>query len=360
MNSIISFIIKESKHILRDRRTMLILFGMPVVQLLLLGFAVRTDVRDVRCVVVTSHTDHATRRMVDAIDASSYFTIVGTASTPHRAQDMIRAQQADIAMVFVPRFASGRQGGAKVQVLADGADPNMAQQYVAYVQSIVMQHMWATNTMEPVALRMLYNPQMLSAYNFVPGIMGIILIIICTMMTSISIVKEKETGTMEVLLVSPVNPMSIIVSKAVPYFLLANVLLATILLVSHYVLGVPFSGSLFWIVTVALVYIFMSLALGLLISNLVSKQIVALLLSAVVMLMPCIMLTGFMFPVESMPTVLQWVAHVIPTTYFLSAMRKLMIMGVGVEHVLTEVTVLVGMTLLFAALAIATFKKRLA
>ncbi|WP_028897289.1 ABC transporter permease [Prevotella sp. HUN102] len=357
MNSIISFIIKESRHIVRDRRTMLILFGMPVVQLLLLGFAVRTDIRDVRCVIVTSQMNHSTRRIIDAIDASSYFTVVGTAPTPNDAKDIIRAQQADIAIVFAPHFGNSRQSGDKMQILVDGSDPNMAQQYVAYVQNIIMQR---THTDDLVTLRMLYNPQMLSAYNFVPGIMGIILIIICTMMTSISIVKEKENGTMEVLLVSPVNPLSIIIAKTVPYFLLGNVLLTIILLVSHYILKVPFSGSLFWIVTVALIYIFMSLALGLLISNLVSKQIVALLLSAVVMLMPCIMLSGFIFPIESMPSILQWTAYAIPITYFLSAMRKLMIMGVSVEYVLPELAVLIGMTLLFSTLAIVTFKKRLA
>ena len=210
-----------------------------------------------------------------------------------------------------------------------------------------------------INVKMLYNPQMKSAYNFVPAIMGMLLMLICAMMTSISIVREKERGTMEVLLVSPVRPLMVIIAKAVPYLVLAFVILIVILLMARYVLGVPLAGSLFWIIAVSTIYILLALSLGLLISNVAQTQLVALLLSAMVLLMPVVMLSGMMFPVESMPQVLQWVAAVVPPRYYIDAMRKLMIMGVGIGEVLQEVTILVAMTALLLTIALKKFNVRL-
>ena len=201
---------------------------------------------------------------------------------------------------------------------------------------------------------------MKSAYNFVPAIMGMLLLLICAMMTSVSIVREKEQGTMEVLLVSPVQPLMIIVAKAVPYLLQALIILVIILLMSATVLDVPLQGSLGWIMAVSFVYILLALSLGLLISNIAQTQFVALLVSAMVLLLPTVMLSGMLFPVESMPEILQWIAAVIPPRYYIQAMRKLMIMGVGIREVWLEVTVLTGMTLLLLAAALKNFNKRLA
>ena len=207
--------------------------------------------------------------------------------------------------------------------------------------------------------KMLYNPQMLSAYNFVPAIMGMLLILVCAMMTSISIVREKERGTMEVLLVSPVRPLMVIVAKAIPYLVLAFVILIVILLMAHYVLSVPLAGSLGWILLVSVIYILLALSLGLLISNVAQTQLVALLLSAMVLLMPVVMLSGMLFPVESMPKILQWISAIVPPRYYISAMRKLMIMGVGIREVMHEVVILVGMTAFLLTVALAKFKERL-
>ena len=208
-------------------------------------------------------------------------------------------------------------------------------------------------------MRLLYNPQMKSAYNFVPAIMGMLLMLICAMMTSISIVREKEKGTMEVLLVSPVRPLMVIIAKAVPYLVLAFAILITILLMARFVLGVPLAGSLFWILAVSTLYILLALSLGLLISNVAQTQLVALLLSAMVLLMPVVMLSGMLFPVESMPQVLQWLAAVVPPRYYIQAMRKLMIMGVGIGEVAHEVTVLAGMTAVLLTIAMKKFEVRL-
>lgn len=353
MKQFISFIIKETRHILRDKRTMLILFGMPVVMMLLFGFAISTDVKNVRTVVVLSSLDHETQKKVEALGASEYFNILYKVNTPADAELLIRRQKADIAIVFWQDFASRHSG---IQLITDGADPNMAQMYTNYAMQILSS---SFTHHSPLSNKLLYNPQMRSCYNFVPGIMGILLMLICAMMTSISIVREKERGTMEVLLVSPIRPLMIIIAKAVPYLILAFIILSAILLISKYILLVPLAGSLFWIVAVSGIYIIVALSLGLLISTVAKTQLVALLASAMMLIMPCILLSGMMFPVESMPEILQYVASILPPRYYIAAMRKLMIMGVGIDKVAHEVLVLCMMAFMLLSAALLKFNKRL-
>ncbi|MBR0037480.1 MAG: ABC transporter permease [Bacteroidales bacterium] len=351
MNTFLSFVIKETRHILRDKRTMLILFGMPVVLMLLFGFAITNDVKNVRTVAVTSQMDHLTQTAIDRLAASEYFSITATVPQPQEAELLIRSQQADLAVVFAHDFAAKKSG---VQFIVDGADPNMAQQWVTYAQQVILNPQSSL-----VNLKLLYNPRMKSAYNFVPAIMGMLLLLICAMMTSVSIVREKEQGTMEVLLVSPVRPLMIIVAKAVPYLLQALLILFIILAMSATVLDVPLQGSLGWILVVSFIYILLALSLGLLISNVAQTQFVALLVSAMMLLLPTVMLSGMLFPVESMPRILQWVSAIIPPRYYIQAMRKLMIMGVGIGEVWQEVTVLTGMTILLLVISLKKFNKRL-
>ena len=347
MKQFISFVIKETKHIVRDKRTMLILFGIPIILMLLFGFAITNDVKNVRTVIVMSNTDYATQQVVDRLAASEYFTIIKVVATPAEAEQAIRGQKADMAVVFASRKAG-------FQFIVDAADPNMAQQWSTYATAVIM------NTKGGVVnTKLLYNPQMKSTYNFVPAIMGTLLILVCAMMTSISIVREKEKGTMEVLLVSPTRPLMIIIAKVVPYLVLAFIILMTILLMATFVLDVPVQGSLFWIFAISTIYILLALSLGLLVSNVAKTQLVALLLSAMVLLMPIIMLSGMIFPIESMPRILQYISTVIPTRYYISAMRKLMIMGVGVEQVFYETMILIGMLIALLSLSLAKFNKRL-
>ena len=341
-----SFVIKEAKHIFRDKRTMLILFGMPVVLMFIFGFAITTDVKNVRTVVVTSQMSSQTQQAVDRLAASEYFDIVSTVATPQEAEKIIRSQKADMAVVF--------NQNRNVQLMVDGADPNMSQQWTTYAQQVIVNSHFSI-----VNLQMLYNPQMRSAYNFVPAIMGVILMLICAMMTSISVVREKERGTMELLLVSPVRPLMVIIAKVIPYLVLAFGIMVVILLMARFVLDVPLAGSLFWIVAVSTLYILLALSLGLLISNIAQTQLVALLMSAMMLLVPNVMLSGMLFPVESMPTVLQWVAAVMPPRYFIDCMRKLMIMGVGIGDVLKEVVILAAMTFFFLVVALKKFNVRL-
>ncbi len=351
MKQFISFIIKEAKHIVRDKRTMLILFGMPIIMMLLFGYAVRNDVRNVRTVIVMSNTDYVTQQAVDRLSASEYFTITQVVATPTEAEQAIRDQKADLAIVFGKDYASGH---SSLQFIVDGADPNMAQQWTQYANAVI------TNPNNGlVNTKLLYNPQMKSAYNFVPAIMGTLLMLVCAMMTSISIVREKERGTMEVLLVSPVRPILIIIAKVIPYLVLAFIILIVILLMANSLLGVPLQGSVFWIFVISTIYILLALSLGLLVSNIAKTQLVALLLSAMVLLMPIVMLSGMIFPIESMPKVLQYVSAIIPTRYYTSAMRKLMIMGVGVRQVMHEMMVLICMLIGLLGLSLAMFNKRL-
>ena len=377
MKQFIAFVIKETKHILRDKRTMLILFGMPVVMMLLFGFAITTDVKNVRTVVVTSEMSPRTQQAVERLAQSEYFVITQTVNTPREAEQLIRSQKADMSLTpspgLTPNPSPRGEGNLKGegssnlqwQIMVDGSDPNMAQQWTTYAQSILSQPVDGKHYSLPspfgegLGVRLLYNPQMKSAYNFVPAIMGMLLMLICAMMTSISIVREKEKGTMEVLLVSPVRPLMVIIAKAVPYLVLAFGILITILLMARFVLGVPLAGSLFWILAVSTLYILLALSLGLLISNVAQTQLVALLLSAMVLLMPVVMLSGMLFPVESMPTILQWISAIVPPRYYIEAMRKLMIMGVGIGEVAREVAVLAVMTLVLLAIALKKFNVRL-
>ena len=374
MKQFVSFVIKEARHILRDKRTMLILFGMPVVMMLIFGFAITTDVRNVRTVIVTSQMDFKTQRAVESLAASEYFTITQTVHTPHEAEQIIRNQKADMAVVFslIPSSSPKVMGGdmlgrsgetddvykqMAIQLIVDGADPNMAKQWVNYAQNSIAPS--SSRLGEGLVMRLLYNPSMRSAYNFVPAILGMLLMLVCAMMTSISIVREKERGTMEVLLVSPARPLMIIIAKVVPYLVLAFAILTTILLMARYVLDVPLAGSIVWIYIVSTIYIILALSLGLLISNIATTQIMALLLSAMVLLVPIVMLSGMMFPVESMPEVLQWISAVVPPRYYIQAMRKLMIMGVDISNVVREILVLAAMAIILLIVALAKFKNRL-
>ena len=351
MKQFFSFVLKETKHITRDKRTMLMLFGMPIVMMLLFGFAVTNDVRNVRVVIVMSNADNATQQVADRLAASEYFTLTKVVATPAEAEKAIRDQKADMAVVFAQDFASRKSG---YQLIVDAADPNMAQQWTTYANAVI------NNTeAKAVNTKLLYNPQMKSTYNFVPAIMGTLLMLVCAMMTSISIVREKEKGTMEVLLVSPTKPLMIIVAKLVPYLVLAFTILSIILLMSSFVLGIPIKGSLFWIYVVSTIYILLALSLGILVSTIAETQIVALLISAMLLMMPVIMLSGMMFPIESMPKILQYISAIIPTRYYISAMRKLMIMGTGIEEIYFEVSILISMLIALMSLALAKFNKRL-
>ena len=332
---------------LRDFRTIIVVLVMPVVLLLLFGFAISTEVNNVKvATVVEQHTDQ-TKQIIDRFRANPYFTFEGVVAYSD-VEDLLREGRVDAAVVF-----RARDGKLEHQVIVDASNTIMAQTATAYLESVI-----SPGADTPIVTSTLYNPRLKSAYNFVPGIMGMIFILICAMMTSVSIVREKETGTMDLLLVSPVRPWTIVFGKLVPYFLLSCVILALTLVLSYTVLGIPFSFRLFDVIWVTILYVILALALGLLISTIASTQVAALLISGVMLMIPVILLSGMIFPVENMPLVLQWFSCVIPARWYISAMRVLMIQRLPVGYVLTEVLVLAGMTLLVLALAIKKFNAK--
>ena len=351
MKQFIAFVRKEFFHIFRDRRTMLILLGMPVVQIILFGFAISTEVKNVRVAVLDPNNDVMVTRLLHS---------------PQEVEKAFREGDTDLAIVFGTQFADRLYAGdAEIQLITDATDPNMATTQVNYATGIiasVQQEMMPAGVSVPTIVpdvKLLYNPQMKSTYNFVPGVMGLILMLICAMMTSISIVREKETGTMEILLVSPVRPLFVILSKAVPYFVLSFINLITILLLSVYVLHVPVAGSLFWLIVVSLLFIFVSLALGLLISSVTRTQVAAMLASGLILMMPTMILSGMIFPIESMPLVLQVISDVLPARWYIQAVRKLMIEGVDVAFVVKEIIILAFMAIVLITISFKKFKNRL-
>lgn len=367
MRQFIAFVKKEFVHIFRDWRTMLILLGMPVVQMLLFGFALTTELKNVRLAVYDASKDVVTRQLIDKFHANNYFTVVEELTNPEAMNTVLQSGEAEVVLVFDSDFENNllHTGEASIQLLVDATDPNQATMMMTYASEIVRQYQQSIS--EQLAMpfviipqiRMLYNPLLEGAYNFVPGVMGLILMLICSMMTSISIVREKEKGSMEVLLASPVRPLYIILSKAVPYFVLSVVNLTTILLLSYFVMHVPIAGNLLLIILLSFVFILVALLLGLLISNVVHTQVAAMLISGMGMLLPTMLLSGLIFPIESMPAVLQWISSVIPARWYIEAIKKLMIQGVDAIYIWKESIILCVMMLLLLAVNLKKFKVRL-
>lgn len=337
---------KESLHIVRDTRSMLIIIFIPLALLLLFGFAISTEVNNVRVVAVTDIHDDCTRDLFARLSTNEYFSFEGIAATAE-VEPLLRRGEADAAIVI--RHADGP---VSAQIIVDASNTSVAKTITAYLSTVLSE-----GTHAPIVTHTLYNPQMKSAYNFVPGIMGMIFILICAIMTSVSIVAEKETGTMDLLLVSPARPSTIIFGKLVPYFFLSCIILAITLLIAYTVLGLPFSSTVIGVTGVSLLYIILSLSIGLLVSTLVDTQVSALIVSAMLFMMPVLLLSGMIFPIDNMPVVLQWFSCIIPARWYIDAMRVLMIQQSGAAYVAADIAVLSAMAVAVLTVAILKFKK---
>ncbi|MDR0412216.1 MAG: ABC transporter permease [Dysgonamonadaceae bacterium] len=348
-HTFLSFIKKEFFHIFRDVRTMLIIVGIPVTQILIIGFAVSTEVKQVPTAVYDPLKDASTRAVIEQLRASELFDVRTMLEHPDEIDRVFERGEASLVVVF---------GEASVQLVVDATDPNQGTTTAEYASNII--HTAGASPLQIVPeVEMLYNPELRSSYNFVPGLMGLIFMIICAMMTSIAIVREKETGTMEVLLASPVKPAHIVVSKMIPYFLISWVIFVLILLLSVFVLNVPVSGNLVWLNVLTLLFILVALSLGLLISTLVKTQVAAMLVSSMGLMMPVMILSGFIFPIESIPAALQAISAVIPARWYIAGAKKLMIEGVPVYRVAKEMLVLAGMATGIILISLRNFKTRL-
>lgn len=357
MKRFIEFVHKEFLQIFRDTRTMLILLVMPLVLVLLFGYAITTEVKDTRVAVFDLSKSQKSQRIIQRLDANKYFHIEVTANNYDELQSLFRSNKIDMALCI--------DDDDNVQLLIDGMEPNQANMRSGYAMGVISEECGVRNVELKMSTphsslntRFLYNPQSKSEYNFVPAIIGMIVMLLCTLMTSISIVREKETGTMEVLLASPLPPVYIIIAKLVPYFVISIANLVTILLLAVFVLGVPMAGSLPGFIALSLLYILVALALGLLISTCVNSQLAAMLLSLLT-IVPTVYFSGMVFPIESMPEALQNIPGLIPARWYMDAARRLMIQGVEMHYVAKNFAVLALMLVVLLAVSLSLYKKRL-
>jgi ABC-2 type transport system permease protein len=368
MKQFLSFVKKEFYHIFRDRRTMFILLGMPVVQIIIFGFALTNEVKNSKIAILDYSKDVATTSLTAQFDASRYFEIEKNLYNNTEIEKAFKQGQIKLAVVFPPHFNEDlvHFNKAQVQLVADATDPNVASTLTNYATAVIMdyQDRITNNKKLPYTVtadtRMLYNPQLKGAYNFVPGVMAMVLMLVCTMMTAITVVREKELGTMEILLASPIQPLKIIIAKAVPYLLLSMVNVASILCLSVFVLDVPINGSLLLLIFESILFTLTCLAFGLLISSSTDSQQTAMFISLTGMFLPTIMLSGFMFPIENMPLPLRIISNIVPAKWYYLIVKDVMIKGIGFSAVWKETVILGGMTIFLLMLAIKKFKIRLA
>lgn len=367
MKQLITFIQKEFHHILRDTRSMLVLIGLPIVQLLIFGFAITTEVRNANIAILDNSKDEITQNIISKIESSQYFDIDRSISSNDQIEEAFKSGKIKLAIVFQPDFQNelSHSNKAQLQIIADATDPNQATTLTNYMSSIVMDYQNEMNKQSKLPytikteMRMLYNPQLKGAYTSVPGVMGMILLLISAMMTSIAIVREKELGTMEILLVSPMKPWLVIISKVIPYFIISLINVATILILSVFVLGLPIEGSLFLLIGSTIVYIFCALSLGILISTITETQQAAMLISLLGLMLPVVMLSGYAFPIANMPAILQVLSNLVPAKWYIIIVKSVMIKGIGIDQIWKELLILLTMTGTFLLISIKRFKIRL-
>ncbi|MCK9305681.1 MAG: ABC transporter permease [Bacteroidales bacterium] len=372
MDQFLTFVQKEFYHILRDRWTTIILLILPVLMLILFGYGISTEVKNTKFAVYDPSRDAVTQGIVTKLASSEYFSLGGYLTGPSEIEKCFTKSDYGLVVVFGTNFSSRltQPSEAQIELIADGSDPNTASILTTYASALINSYLGEqikggfikvreTSPLITPEVKLLYNPAMKNSFNTVPGIMGVVIILICALMTSVSLTREKEYGTMEVLLASPMKPILIIFSKVIPYFCLSLVNLATILTLARYMLGVPIKGSFVLVVFVSLLYIFVSLALGLLISTVAKKQIVALLISGAGLMLPVVYLSGMLFPLESLPAALQWIANIIPAKWYIIAMRNIMIKGLGFSSVIREVVILSVMAAFLITASFKRFKIRL-
>jgi ABC-2 type transport system permease protein len=367
MNQLLGFVKKEFTHIFRDTRTMVILFGIPIIQLMLFGYVITTEIKDARIAILDYSNDNVTRDIKNKILSSGYFRLEANLLQDKEIDPLFKKGDVKQVIIFERNFAQRleREGKANIQVIADASDPNTAQMLYNYTNGIVQDYTrkkFAGFTI-PVQIksevRMLYNENMVGAFMFVPGTMALILMLISAMMTSITIAREKEMGTMEILLVSPLKATHIILGKVAPYLLLSIIDACVVVFLGNVVFGVPIRGSLFVLAFLVILYITMALSLGILISTVANSQQVAMFISGFALMLPTILLSGFIYPIENMPYALQILSNFMPPRWFIDALKQVMLKGNGLDYIWPNILILTAMTFFFLALSIRKFKLRL-
>ena len=368
MKQFLIFIKKEFFHILRDRRTLLILFGMPIAQIILFGFAITNEINDAQIAILDPSEDEISQEITQRLLSSGYFLLDEKLRNTDDILQNFREGRTKMAVVFPTELQARfhRERPVDIQLIADATDPNTATTLVSYASAIINDYQMEKMGQDALPLqiktemKMMYNPQLKGVFMFVPGVMTIILMLVSAMMTSIAITREKELGTMEILLVSPLKPPLIIIGKVIPYILLALINTLIILALGTFVFGMPVRGSWALLLTECLLFVITALALGILISTRTDSQQIAMMISLMGLMLPTILLSGFIFPIESMPKLLQWLSNIIPAKWFIIILKNIMLKGVGLAYVWKESLILLGMTLFFIGVSVKNFKIRLA
>jgi len=364
-----SFFHKEFLHILRDRRTLLILFGMPLAQVLLFGFVLSNEIKDTNIAVLDQSKDVESIALTNKLASSGYFHVALTLQSADHLEPAFRSGKIKMAVVFPPQFGKQltHEGSAALQIIGDASDPNTATTLIQYAQGIVFNYgrqrassQASAGPTIAVQTRMQYNPEQKAVFTFVPGVITLILMLVSAMMTSITIAREKELGTMEVLLVSPLQPLEIILGKTSPYLLLSLLSTVVVIVLSMTIFGMPMRGSVLLLALECILYTFVALSLGIFISTRANDQMGAMFMSALGLLMPTMLLSGFIFPRESMPWALQVIGYAIPATWFNPIVKGVMIKGIGLEVLWPQTMVLLGMAMFFLVLSLRNFKDKLA
>jgi ABC-2 type transport system permease protein len=367
MKRFIGFVKKEFYHIFRDRRSLFILFGMPIVQILLFGFAITNEINNVDIAILDHSKDANTQEIINKISASKYFSINQLISNEKEIEAVFKKGKVKAVLTFEKDFSKNliKENKATVQIIADATDPNTANTISNYVNAILKNYQQGLNKNTQISYqivsqtRMVYNPELKSVFMFVPGVMTVILMLVSAMMTSISITREKELGTMEILLVSPLKPIQVIVGKVVPYIFLSVINATVIILLGLFVFNMPVQGSMFLLGLESVLFIITALALGILISTISATQQTAMMISLMGLMLPVILLSGFIFPISSMPMPLQIISNIIPAKWFIIIIKGIMLKGVGLQYLWKETLILLGMTLFFIALSAKKYKIRL-
>ncbi|WP_264563759.1 ABC transporter permease [Flavobacterium sp. N3904] len=367
MKRFIGFVTKEFYHIFRDKRTMFILFGMPMVQIMLFGFAITNEINNVNIAIFDQSKDAETLQIINKISASKYFKIQDQITHEAQIESVFRTGKIKAVLVFEKDFIQNLQNKkiAKVQVITDATDPNMANTITNYINAILQNYSQELNkNIKPIyqiqmQTQLYYNPELKSVFTFVPGVMTVILMLVSAMMTSISITREKEMGTMEVLLVSPIKPFQVVIGKVFPYIFLSIINATIILLLGFFVFKMPIEGSLLLLALESILFIITALSLGILISTIAQSQQTAMMFSLAGLMLPVIILSGFIFPISSMPLPLQIMSNIIPAKWFIIIIKAIMLKGATIHTIWKETLILVGMTVFFIAISIKKYKIRL-
>jgi ABC-2 type transport system permease protein len=367
MKRFIGFIKKEFYHIFRDRRSLFILFGMPIAQILLFGFAITNEINNVDIAILDHSKDATTKEIINKISASKYFSIKQIIEKEADIESVFQKGHVKAVLNFEKDFSKNliKDNKATVQIITDATDPNTANTISNYVNAILQQYQKGLNKDITIVYqiipetRMVYNPELKSVYMFVPGVMTIILMLVSAMMTSISITREKELGTMEILLVSPLKPFQVIIGKVFPYIFLSIINAVVIVMLSIFIFKMPVEGSLFLLALESILFIISALALGILISTISATQQTAMMISLMGLMLPVILLSGFIFPISSMPLPLQVISNIIPAKWFIIIIKGIMLKGVGLQFIWKETLILLGMTVFFIALSVKKYKIRL-